>query len=148
MATDLQQAAHMRTAPLTSLLAATLIVSACAERAPTAPSATALTGAWTLLSIQPAGQTEQAVPAGATYTLSFADDRLSARADCNTCNGRFSLSGLTLTAGPALACTRAACSTMAFESLYTSMLSGDSTITVAESTLLLESTRGRLRFGR
>src|SRR5262245_29952253 len=74
-----------------------------------------LAGTWNLLSIRPAGEGEQATPPGASYTLTFADGRLSTRADCNVCNGEFAVSDQTLTAGPALACTRAACSTMAFE---------------------------------
>ena len=100
------------------------------------------------LSIQPAGQADQATPPGASYTLSFADGRLSTRADCNVCSGGFALSGQTLTAGPALACTRAACPTMSFESAYTGLLSGDSTITLSGSTLVLSSARGVLRFTR
>ena len=104
---------------------------------PTSPSSGAgslaltadqLAGTWDLSSIQPAGQVAQAAPADATYTLTFADTRLSTRADCNVCSGGFTLSEDTLTAGPALACTRAACPTMAFESTYMGMLGGESTV--------------------
>jgi heat shock protein HslJ len=133
---------------LTAAICLGLTAASCAERSPTVPSAVDLTGSWTLASVQPVGQPEQPAPAGATYTISFADGRLSTRADCNTCSGSFTLSGLTLTAGPAIACTRAACPTMAFESVYTSLLGGDSTVTLSGDTLLLESSRGRLRFGR
>jgi heat shock protein HslJ len=107
-----------------------------------------LTGSWRLTSIQPAGQSEQATPAGATYSITFETGRLSTRADCNTCSGTFVLSGQTLTAGPALACTRAACPTMAFENVYTSLLSGDSTIALTGNALTLFSGRGTLRFAR
>jgi heat shock protein HslJ len=100
------------------------------------------------VSIQPTGQPEQAKPAGATYTMTFADGRLSTRVDCNTCGGTYALSGETLKTGPALACTRAACPTMAFENVYTGMLSGDSTITLSGNTLTLSSARGVLRFSR
>ena len=124
---------------------------------PTSPSAGSgslaltadqLAGTWTLTSMQVAGQAIQAAPAGATYTLSFADSRLATRVDCNTCSGTVALSGTTLTAGPALACTRAACPTMAFETTYTSILSGDSTVTLSGNTLVLSSTRGALYFSR
>jgi heat shock protein HslJ len=98
--------------------------------------------------MQPSGQVMQARPAGATYTLTFADDRLSTRADCNLCGGGFSLAGDTLTAGPALACTRAACPTMDFENTYTRLLSGESTATVSGEALILSSSRGVLRFER
>ena len=101
-----------------------------------------------MAAIQPAGQPEQSRPADATYTLSFADGRLSTRADCNTCSGTFSVSGQTLTAGPALACTRAACPTMAFEAAYVGILSGDSAVTLTGNTMVLTSARGVLRFIR
>jgi heat shock protein HslJ len=107
-----------------------------------------LSGTWNLVSIHPAGQTEQVTPAGTTYALTFADGRLSTRADCNTCGGGFALSGQTLTAGPALACTRAACPTMEFEGVYTRLLSGEGTVTLSGSTLVLSSSRGVLRFIR
>ena len=107
-----------------------------------------LAGTWKLQALQPAGDAAQATPAGASYTLTFADGRLSTRADCNLCGGTFALSGQTLTAGPALACTRAACPTMAFESTYTRLLSGDSTVTLTDGTLVLSSERGVLRFTR
>jgi heat shock protein HslJ len=115
---------------------------------PTAPSSDQLTGTWNLVSIQPAGQAEQPTPPGARYTLSFADGRLSTRVDCNMCSGAFSVNGQTFTAGPALACTRAACPTMAFENAYTGLLSGDSTLAVAGNALVLSSPRGALRFTR
>jgi heat shock protein HslJ len=68
--------------------------------------------------------------------------------DCNTCSGAFALSGQTLTSGPALACTRAACRTMEFETAYTRMLGGDSTVTLSGATLVLSSARGVLRLTR
>jgi heat shock protein HslJ len=107
-----------------------------------------LAGTWSLQSLQPAGDSDQTTPAGSSYTLTFADGRLSTRADCNTCGGAFSLSGQTLTAGPALACTRAACPTMAFESTYTGLLGGESHLTLADGSLVLSSARGVLRFTR
>jgi len=107
-----------------------------------------LSGTWNVVSIQPNGEAEQAAPAAATYSLMLADGRLSTRTDCNSCVGAFALSGQTLTAGPALACTRAACPTMAFENRYTTLLSGDSTVTLSGSTLSLSSPRGVLRFTR
>src|SRR5688572_15245463 len=122
---------------------------------PTGPSSTngALTageiaGTWHLQAIAQAGRAEQTAPAGAEYTLTLAEGRLSTRVDCNTCGGAFSISGRTLTAGPALACTRAACPTMAFENEYTSLLAGDSTVTLEGGTLVLSSARGMLRFAR
>ena len=113
-----------------------------------APTVDQLAGTWTLQSLHPAGDVDQTTPAGASYTLTFADGRLSTRADCNRCGGAFTLSGQTLTAGPTLACTRAACPTMAFESTYTRLLGGDSNVTLSDGTLVLSSARGVLHFTR
>ena len=100
------------------------------------------------MSIQLAGQPEQATPGNATYSLTVTDGRLSTRVDCNTCNGAFTFSAQTLDAGPVLACTRAACPTMAFGDAYVSLLSGQSTVSLSGSTLTLSSARGVLRFTR
>jgi heat shock protein HslJ len=150
---------NIRRPALACLVLAAVVTAACSDApgTPTSPSANngslALTaeqlgGTWTLTSIVAAGQAAQAAPTGATYTLSFADGRLSTRADCNTCVGGFTLAGSTLNAGPALACTRAACPTMAFESVYTGILSGESTVTLSGHSLVLSSARGNLYFTR
>jgi heat shock protein HslJ len=119
----------------------------------TSPSSLDLTapqlpGTWSLVSIRPAGEAEQAKPSGASYTLTMVDGRLSTRADCNICGGTYTLNGQTLTAGPSLACTRAACPTMAFESTYMKLLGGESTVSLSGGTLELTSPRGVLRFTR
>src|SRR4030095_910322 len=145
------------TCTLFGLFAAVSLAIGCAQSSsiPTSPSGAGgsltltteqLAGTWNLVSIHPAGQSEQSTPSGANYTLTFADGRLSTRADCNMCSGAFSLSGPTLSAGPALACTRAACPTMEFESKYTSVLSGESTVTLSGNSLTLSSSRGVLLF--
>ena len=125
---------------------------------PTSPSAAAsaaaalttdqLAGTWTLVSIQPTGHGEELTPPGATYTLSFAAGRVSTKADCNSCSAAFTVSGHILTVGPVMACTRAACPTMAFENVYTTVLSGESTATVSAGALVLASDRGQLRFAK
>lgn len=150
---------NTRKTAFASLILTAVMAVACSGTpgTPTSPSADngslALTaeqigGTWTLSSIQASGQAAQPAPTGAVYTLSLADGRLSTRADCNTCVGAFTLSGSTLTAGPALACTRAACPTMAFEAVYTAILSGESTVTLSGSSLVLTSSRGTLTFTR
>jgi heat shock protein HslJ len=144
----------IRFSSLAFILAA-ILTAACSDSPanPTSPSAGSgspalstgqLNGTWTLSSLQPAGQAVQSSPA--TYTISFTDGRVSTRADCNQCSGTSSVSGQTLTVGPNLACTRAACPTMAFESAYTSILGGDHTVEVSANTLVLSSARGRLAF--
>jgi heat shock protein HslJ len=142
---------------LVALAAAAVIGCSASASNPVSPSpgsgsttltADQLAGTWTLSSLQPAGQPEQAAPAGAVYNLTFADARLSARTDCNVCSGAFTVSDETLVAGPALACTRAACPTMAFENQYTGLLSGESTAVVSDAALTLSSARGTLRLTR
>ena len=128
-----------------------MFVFGCGAVTPTSPltiDTGQLGGSWTLRSIQRVGESEQAAPAGTAYTLTFTDDRVSTRADCNICNGGFTVSGARLTIGPALACTRAACPTMAFESAYTSILAGESTAAVSAGGLTLTSSRGVVRFTR
>ena|SRR5687767_6547835 len=141
------------------LTIAAALSAGCAEAVstPTSPSAGNgsltlttgdLAGTWRLLSIQAAGSAMMPTPAGADYTLTFGDGRLSTRADCNICNGSFSLSGERLTAGPLLACTRAACSTMEFENAYTRILGGEGTVALSGATLKMSSDRGVLQFTR
>ena len=119
----------------------------------TSPSSLDLTapqlpGTWNLVSIRPAGEAEQARPSGATYSLTLVDGRLSTRADCNTCGGTYALNGQTLMAAPSMACTRAACPTMAFENIYMKLLGGESAVSLSGGTLELTSPRGVLRFTR
>jgi heat shock protein HslJ len=121
-----------------------------AVEGPSSPALTAgqFSGSWTLTSLQVSGEPAQPAPPNATYRLTFADDRVSARADCNTCGGAFRVSGSSVTIGPALACTRAACPTMQFETLFETILSGDSTASLDGDTLVLASPRGRLTLAR
>jgi heat shock protein HslJ len=127
----------------------TLLAVGCTTDPPSAPTADQLAGAWRLVAMRPASaQSDVPAPANATYSVTFTDSRVSIRADCNTCNGVFSLSGQTLTAGPTLICTRAACPTMTFENTYTQILAGDSTVSLNGVTLVLSSSRGILRFTR
>ena len=114
----------------------------------TSPDVSAIPGTWNLVSIQPAGEAEQVKPSGASYTLTFADGRLSTRVDCNSCAGAYTVDGQKLVAGPLLACTRAACATMAFENTYTKLLGGESTVALSDGALVLTSPRGVLRFMR
>ena len=116
--------------------------------ASTATSPEQLSGTWILSAIQPAGQAEVTVPGGATYELALADGRVSTRVDCNICGGGLVLGARTMTVGPLLACTRAACPTMAFESAYLAILVGENDTRVDGETLTLTSTRGALRFRR
>ena len=135
-------------AALTAACAQSVTSPSAAEVAGPAYTAAQLEGSWTLVSIERAGEAKQNRPFDAVYTLSFSEGRMSTRVDCNTCGGSYSVNAGVLTAGPNLACTRAACSTMAFENAYTGILGGDSNIVVTCSTLTLSSPRGTLQFVR
>ena len=140
------------------LVLTALVVSGCSSGPMTPASPSSITGStaltadalsttWRLQSIQLPGQTEQAAPAGADYTLTFTD-RLSLRADCNTCSSSYTISGSTISVANVMACTRAFCPTAEFERDYTSLMNGDFTVTTAGSSMTLSSPRGTISFSR
>ena len=88
----------------------------------------------------------EALTAG-RFNVTFATDRLDAKADCNTCTGPTSLSGSTLTVS-ALACTRAACASAPIDTRFTSVLNGAVTVRINDRLLQLNSAQGELRFER
>src|SRR5574341_1102305 len=106
------------------VLITALAAVGCSDDTPTSPTPDSVDGVWRIISIQPASQAVQTAPTGARYQVGFEEERAFVRVDCNTCTGPFTLTGSTLTIGPALACTRAACATARYESAVVSMLSG------------------------
>src|SRR5512139_2137584 len=103
-----------------ALLLLLLLATACSDSDsnPLSPSvgsgsaaltAGSVAGQWRLSSMQPTGRAEQAAPAGATYTMTLTDDRASLTVDCNVCGGAVAVTGGSMTIGPRLACTLAAC---------------------------------------
>jgi len=117
--------------------------------APASGTASTMTGAaWQLQSLAPSGSSPVTVAQPDHFTLQFVDvSRLSARADCNQAAGGYTLNGSTLSVGN-LATTLAACSSAPFDSQYLQLLGGDSIATVTDSSLVLSSSRGTLRFVR
>jgi heat shock protein HslJ len=131
----------------TLLLVVALFFAACSDDTSTSPSES-LEGQWRIISIQPPSQPVQLAPVGAQYQVEFENGRTLARVDCNTCTGPFVLNGATLTIGPTLACTRAACATAAYEGAVLSMLSGDHQIATTLHNLTLSSSRGTILLQR
>ena len=129
------------------LMSILLICAGCSDT-PSSPSPDSVDGEWRIISIQPASQPPQTAPVGVQYRVTFADGRAAVRVDCNTCSGSFSLTGGRLTVGPALACTRAACATAAFENAVVSLLSGEHQISVTQHNLTLTSSRGTMLLQR
>ena len=117
-------------------------VAGCADDTPTSPTPDSVDGVWRIISIQPASQAVQTAPTGARYQVGFEEARVFLRVDCNTCTGPFTLNGDTLTVGPALACTRAACATAAYETAVVSLLSGAHQVSATLHNLTLTSSRG------
>lgn len=130
------------------LLISMLAVVGCSDDTPTSPTPDSVDGVWRIISIQPASQAVQTAPTGARYQIGFEDERAFLRVDCNTCTGAFTLSGSTLTIGPALACTRAACATAAYESAVVSLLSGAHQVSTTLHNLTLTSSRGTVTLQR
>jgi len=139
-----------------ALITLAVACSSSTSSLPTAPSSitgsTTLTAdvigaTWRLQSIQRDGRAEQAAPAGADYSLTFAD-RLSIHADCNSCASAYTIAGPTITVAAGMACTRAACPTMAFESEYTALLAGEHTVSTTATSMVWTSPRGTIRFAR
>ena len=126
----------------TILLLSFVALAGCSDDTPTSPTPDSVDGVWRIISIQPASQAVQTAPTGARYQIGFEEERAFVRVDCNTCTGPFTLAGSTLTIGPALACTRAACATATYESAVVSMLSGAHQVSATLHNLTLTSSRG------
>jgi heat shock protein HslJ len=121
-----------------------LAMTSCGE-SPTSPSD--LTDRlWRLVAIEPATGTATVVTDSARYSLEFLNDsRVSARADCNTCSGSYSLSGESISIGP-LACTRAFCGEASLDTIFTQGLSDARTATLDEGLLQLRGPAVTLKF--
>jgi heat shock protein HslJ len=125
-----------------------LVVAGCSDETLTSPTPENLDGVWRIISIQPPSQPVQPAPTGARYQVGFEEERVFARVDCNTCTGPFTLNGATLTIGPTLACTRAACETASYESAVVAMLSGEHQVATTTNNLTLTSPRGTMLLQR
>lgn len=130
-----------------AVLASLLAVAACNDTS-TSPTPTSIDGVWRIMSIQRPSQQVQTAPVAAVYQLGFENNRAFVRVDCNTCTGPFALDGSTLTIGPALACTRAACATASYESAVVAVLSGEHQMSATLHNLTLTSSRGSILLQR
>jgi heat shock protein HslJ len=103
---------------------------------------------WELRSLQVAGNARVDLSEPRAFNVEFAvDGRVSARADCNTCSGSYTVTGRYLVIGP-LGCTRVACQTAPLDTQYVQILAGGSTLEAELDKLTLRSERGTLRFER
>lgn len=102
---------------------------------------------WKLESIERPGSPSVAVPNPEQYTLRLeSDGRLNIRADCNTCNGRYSLNGTSISIVSPMACTRAFCSLSSLDGSYVAALESAQLATAANSQLIVQGSGVTLRF--
>jgi heat shock protein HslJ len=100
---------------------------------------------WKLELIERTGSPTITIANPEAFTLVFeADGRLNVRADCNSCNGRYTLSGGALTTTP-MACTRAFCGT-ALDTAYAAALGEVQRVEVNGAQLFLRGSGLTLRF--
>lgn len=132
-----------------ALIAATLgceTTSSVSERSES-PSALP-SGAWALEAFELSGGRMIPVADKGAYTLEFVDEeRLHVRADCNVCNGGYSLASGSIEIG-LLACTRAACPPESLESDYLQALDGATTVATEGASLRILYGEGALLFVR
>jgi heat shock protein HslJ len=128
----------MKVLPLLVLMLA-LGAVACDEDNPIGP--TEIRGVtWKLERIERPGIAPIAVPNPEQYTLRFeTDGNLSVRADCNTCGGRYSLDGSSLSIGD-VACTLIGCPTPGLDTTFTSALRNVRTATITGERLVITGT--------
>ena len=106
-----------------------------------------IAGTWRLATLQSGSQT-RTPPDPDRYTITFGvEDRISVRADCNSCGGTFHLAGDRLTVS-ALACTLVACAPGSLDQPFLAVLTDDSTLEVDGGRLVLSSAEGRLELTR
>jgi heat shock protein HslJ len=138
--------ASRRAAVVGALLA---IVWGCSgDGGPGEPSGS-LVGRWQLEAFQGADGRPVAVTAPERFTVEFgADGRVIIRADCNTCTGSYQADGTSLTIGPLLACTRAACPSAPVDQQYVAALTGTVLYEIRGDRLTIRSQDGSLQFSR
>ena len=107
-------------------------------------------GVWRLQSFRRADSSVVPAPDPNRFTIEVgADGRLAVQADCNRCAGSYAPSSDGLKIAPAMACTRAFCSTTApFDSEYERALADATLVRTGSDSLEAVSGAGVLRFAR
>jgi heat shock protein HslJ len=101
---------------------------------------------WKLESIERPGTAPITVPNPELYTVRFeSNGNLSVRADCNTCGGRYTLEGSSLSIGN-VACTLIACPVPGLDTTFTSVLGNVRTATISGGQLVITGIDFTLRF--
>ncbi len=101
---------------------------------------------WKLESIERTGTATITVPNPEQFTVRFEDNgNLSVRADCNSCSGRYSLEGTSLSIGN-VACTLVGCPVPGLDTTFTSVLGNVRSATASGNQLTITGTGFTLRF--
>ena len=133
----------MKVLPLLVLMLA-LGAVACDDN-PVAPTAIRNV-TWKLESIERVGSPTITIPNPEQYTIRLEDDgRVQVRADCNSCTGRYSLSGSSLSIST-VACTTAFCTLASFDGNYSAALENVRSVTVTGNQMVVTGTGFTLRF--
>jgi heat shock protein HslJ len=128
------------------VIAVLLLALVSCATGPTTPSEIGLSGiTWKLRSIQRAGFVTIDIPVSERFTVLLSDDRAVVRADCNTCTGRYELSGSNLSLGP-LACTRAFCGADSPDTSFLNALAVAASASINGRTLTLIAAETTLTF--
>jgi heat shock protein HslJ len=101
---------------------------------------------WKLESIERVGSATITIPNPEQYTLRLEDDgQVQIHADCNSCSGRYTLTGSSLSISP-MACTRAFCSLASFDGNYSAALENVRSVAVTGNQMVVTGTGFTLRF--
>jgi heat shock protein HslJ len=100
---------------------------------------------WKLETIERPGSATITVPNPEQYTLRFeSNNNLAVRADCNSCGGRYTLDGSSLSIGD-MACTLIACAVPGLDTTFTSALANVRSATMSGDRLVITGTNFTLR---
>jgi heat shock protein HslJ len=92
---------------------------------------------WKLETVARPGSATITVPSPDMFTVRFeSNSTLAVRADCNSCTGRYTLDGTSVTVGN-LACTLIACPTPGVDQLFTAGLQNARTATASGNQLVM-----------
>jgi heat shock protein HslJ len=101
---------------------------------------------WKLESIERTGTAIILVPNPEQYTIRFEENgNVAVRADCNSCTGRYTLDGSSITIGN-VACTLVACPVPGLDTTFSSALANVRTATASGNQLTITGTGFTLRF--
>lgn len=101
---------------------------------------------WKLETIERTGAATITIPNPEQFTLRFEDNgNLAVRADCNSCGGRYTLDGSSLSIG-SVACTLIACPVPGLDTTFTQALGNVRSVTATEGHLTITGTGFTLRF--